>query len=125
MSKIPKKMGKPSKYEAAFKIAISREYLESDLGYMRLGTKYGIPTDTVRDFVRWYRSNYPDPPERVVEAVADSVEAQKPIAANAELQNELEEARLKIAGLEMLIEIANKELGIDIIKKRGTKQSWK
>ena len=36
--------------------------------------------------------------------------------------NELEEARLKIAGLETMINLAEKELNVSIRKKYGTKQ---
>jgi hypothetical protein len=46
-------------------------------------------------------------------------------AGEKELSQQLKEANLKIAGLQMLIEIAQKELGIDIVKKPGTKQSSK
>ena len=119
-----KKAGKPSKYDAALKIAIAREYLQSDLGFMRLGAKYGIPTGTVREFVKWYQSAYPTPQ-------AGSSQDSKPMdqsssgGSDKELLKQLEEARLKIASLETMIEIANKELGIDIGKKSGTKQSPK
>ena len=37
----------------------------------------------------------------------------------------LKEANLKIAALEMLIENAGKELGVDLVKKLGTKQLGK
>lgn len=37
-------------------------------------------------------------------------------------QKEIEELKLKVAGLEMMIDIAEKELKIDIRKKPGTKQ---
>jgi hypothetical protein len=39
------------------------------------------------------------------------------------MSKQLKEANLKIAGLEMLIETAHKELGVDMVKKPGTKQS--
>ena len=39
-----------------------------------------------------------------------------------QLLKQLKDANLKVAGLEMLIESAQKELGIDIVKKSGTKQ---
>jgi transposase-like protein len=118
-----KKAGKPSKYDAAFKIAVAREYLESDLGFVRLGAKYGIPASTLRDFVKWYQSAYPTPE---AEASRASAPVSQSFSSNdRELLRQLEEARLKIAGLETMIEIANKELGIDIGKKSGTKQSLK
>ena len=39
------------------------------------------------------------------------------------LQKELEQAKLKIAGLETMISIADEQLGVSIRKKYGTKQS--
>jgi hypothetical protein len=40
-----------------------------------------------------------------------------------DLQNQLDAANLKVEALERLIEVARRELGIDILKKPGTKQS--
>ena len=110
-----KKQGKPVIYENSLKVAISREYLTSDLGFGKLGAKYGLSADTVRFFVKWYRTKYPDGvvPEQI--AVPKQNDADKA----------LKEANLKIAALEMLIENAGKELGIDLVKKLGTKQSDK
>jgi hypothetical protein len=42
-----------------------------------------------------------------------------------ELERQLEQAKLKIAGLETMIDIAEQELKISIRKKSGTKQSTK
>jgi hypothetical protein len=39
-----------------------------------------------------------------------------------QILKQLKDANLKVTGLEMLIETAQKELGIDIVKKPGTKQ---
>jgi hypothetical protein len=46
-------------------------------------------------------------------------------ATQKSLTHQLKDANLRIAGLEMMIEIAQKELGIDIRKKSGTKRSQK
>jgi len=114
--------GRPIIYESSFKIAVAREYLTSDLGYKALAKKYGLEEHhtTVRHFVRWYQKHYPQGL-----SAQESVE-QKPADLSVDdkdLHQQLQQANLKIAGLEMLIEIARKELGIDIIKKAGTKQS--
>ena len=118
------KEGRTPIFDSELKIAIAREYLTSNLGYGKLAVKYELPgPDTVRFFVRWYKKNYPsaNSPDSgsVQENNLDSTKDTK------ELQKELKEANLKIAGLEILIETAQKELGVDIIKKRGTKQSFK
>jgi len=40
-----------------------------------------------------------------------------------QISKQLKQANLKIAGLEMLIETVQKELGVDFVKKPGTKRS--
>ena len=113
------KQGRSPYYAPSFKIAVARDYLSSSLGYGAIAKKYGISSiSTIRFFVKWYKKKYPD---GVIIEKADSNAEEKPAA----LTKELQQANLKITGLEMLIEMAEKELGIDIIKKFGAKQSKK
>jgi transposase-like protein len=114
----PKKQGKPVIHDPAFKIAVAREYLTSVLGVKKLAEKYGLRSGaTVRFFVRWYKEKYPN--GITEQAHSSSVE---PVIGD---DKDLKEANLKIAALQMLIEEASKELGIDLVKKFGTKQSKK
>ncbi|RZL07915.1 MAG: transposase [Pedobacter sp.] len=112
--KIPQKQrGRQDTYDPKLKIVVAREYLTSGMGYMKLAKKYGLPhADTVRHFVKWYKNKYVEQPED------QNIE----IAANT---NGLTETDLKITALQMLIENASKELGIDLVKKFGTKQQGK
>ena len=110
-----KKQGYGGIYSKSFKIAIAREYLTSDLGRGSLGAKHGLSASTVQYFVKWYHAKYPD----------GIVPDQKGVPKQTDADNALKEANLKIAALEMLIENAGKELGIDLAKKLGTKQSGK
>ena len=112
----PKKQRNTPLYETSFKVAIAREYLTSNLGYRGLGKKYNIPPTTVADFIKWYRKRSPD-------VVTDTSPSPITTQEDKSLEKQLKEANLKIAGLEMLIEIAGKELGVDIVKKLGAKQS--
>ena len=105
----------PLIYENSFKIAVAREYLTSDLGAGTLGAKYGLPKDTVKYFVKWYKAKYPQ----------GIVSEETGTPQQSDTDKALKEANLKIAALEMLIENAGKELGIDLVKKLGTKQSGK
>ena len=114
------KQGGPAKYPPDLKIAIAREYLSSSMGYGALGIKYGYPTATVIHFVKWYRKHYPDTPGSIVLSTA-GIDTQEDKA----VFKQLEEANLKIAALEMLIQNAGKELGVDLVKKHGTKRSAK
>jgi transposase len=111
--------GRTPKYDPAFKITVARDYLTSSLGYGGIANKYGLSSlSTARFFVKWYRKKYPD---GVIIQKIESNANQKPTP----LAKELQQANLKITGLEILIEIAEKELGIDIVKKFGAKQSRK
>lgn len=115
-----KQRGRDPVYDAAFKIAVATEYLTGPLGYLKLAQKHNLPSAaTVRFFVRWYKANYPTATAATndAETVTDSGTADQSLAG------ELKAARLKIAALETMISAASKELGIDIAKKAGAKQS--
>ena len=117
-----KKQGRTPIYENALKVAVAREYLTSNYSYSYLAKKYNLPGPKTADgFVRWYKKNYsvnPGGPVKDSGPVGDH-------ANEKQISQQLKQANLKIAGLEMLIETAQKELGIDIVKKPGTKQSYK
>ncbi len=104
----PKKRVRSVKYSPQLKIAIAQEYLNSDLGYKTLGDKHNIPATSVHDIVAWYKKRYPN-------GVVDDVDLSVKPAM-------IDDANLKIIALELLIENASKELGIDLVKKFGTKQ---
>lgn len=114
------KRGAPGKYPPDLKIAIAREYLSSDLGYGALGVKYGYSAITIVHFVKWYRDHYPGDPGSITPSstAADTKE-------DKAVSKQLAEANLKITALEMLIQNASKELGVDLVKKLGTKRSAK
>lgn len=114
-----KKQGRDPIYPESLKVAVAREYITGNLGYGKLAAKYNLRgPDVARHFVLWYRNRYP------ATAGAQRVQAEADLSFSKDrlLEKQLQEANLKIAGLEMLIEIASKELGIDIVKKPGTKQ---
>lgn len=111
---IPEKRKYGGKYDPKLKIAIAREYLTTDQGYSSLSKKYDIPKTSILDFVRWYKKKYPAGVEDIAEASIQTVSNNVP-----------SESDLKIMALEMLIENASKELGIDLVKKFGTKQPKK
>lgn len=102
--------GRDPVYDPALKILIAQEYLSSNLGYGKLAKKYDLKLSSVVFFVRWYKEHYGGllpPPER-------STSSQFKASNKAE-RGGLKEANLKIAGLQMLIENASKELGIDLV----------
>jgi transposase-like protein len=110
---------KPAVFEESFKIALAREYLNGQLSFNQLAKKYNVPSgDTVRYFVRWYNKWLQQQNESG--PIIASVNPQQ-----IELQQKLDQANLRITALEMLIQNAEEELGIDITKKFGTKQQGK
>ena len=110
-------LGKEPIYEESFKIALAREYLSGQLSLGQLAKKYQIESaDTVRYFVNWYKRWLSKQEE--LHGVVPSGKSDTILSMEQQLQH----ANLRIAALEMLIQNAEKELGIDLIKKPGTKQ---
>lgn len=118
------KGGREPIYANSLKVAVAREYLTSNLGYGKLAQKHGLSLITVRFFVKWYKVNYPDvepgAPVPPVGSEADSGSTELEL-----LRKQLQQANLKVAAWEMLLENAGKELGVDIVKKFGAKPSVK
>jgi transposase-like protein len=115
-----KTKGRAPIHSQAFKIAVVREYLDSSLTVRELAEKHGLPNhQTVLYFIRWYKKAYPD--GSAASQVSPALVL--PTADNNALYRELQDARLEIMALQTMIAIAGEELGIDIPKKAGTKQS--
>lgn len=110
----PKKRKRTSKYDPKLRIAIAQEYLTTDLGYGSLAKKYGIAASTVKDFVTWYRQKY-----------TEGMEVPPTEASQVSTSEGQTDSDLKVIALQLLIENASKELGVDLVKKFGTKQPGK
>jgi hypothetical protein len=112
--------GAPPVFEDSVKIAVAREYLEGNLSYKQLSEKYKLPrADTSQYFVRWYKRWLADQPE------PDPQSSATPSQNDLDVHKQLKQANLRITALEMIIKNAEKELGVDIIKKSGTKRQGK
>lgn len=101
-----------------------RAITEDRLSVKEAAVANGIPADTVRSWIRLiHREN------TELAVLNRSVMAQQPPADPSQdlktLQQQLQEAQLKIAALETMIEIAEKQYKIEIRKKPGAKQSPK
>ena len=105
--------GRVPLYEDSLKIAVAKDYIEGKNSYRQLGLKYNLSAETIRHFVRWYQENFaiiePDP------AITSTV------SPDEDIVKELAMARLKLTAMEMLIKNYEKEMGVDIIKKSGSK----
>ena len=107
----PKKRKRTSKYDAKLRIAIAQEYLTTDMGYGSLARKYGIAASTIKDFITWYKQKYTEGME------VPAAETSQVISSDQQKDSDL-----KVIALQLLIENASKELGVDLVKKFGTKQ---
>ena len=103
---------------------IAREYLSGKFSYAVAAEEYGLKNKgVVREFVKWYKKSEYLESMKPEEPLPETVEPDSSSEKLKELESELAKAKLKIAGLEALIDIAEQELQIDIRKKPGTKQS--
>ena len=113
-----KKQGRDFLYAPSLRIAIAREYLTGDLGYGKLAKKHSLKLTTVKSFVKWYKDHCSEVQHE------PCIEEENPLPTKPE-QKQLTEAHLKIAALEIMIQVASEELGVNIKKKFGTKQPYK
>lgn len=114
------------KHDPDFKRQVALEYLESGRSARQIAAKYRTVDFT--QVAAWARalktelklkaslnpSSVASP--RRKDVILDSAEYQ-------DLKKQLETAKLRIAGLETMIDIADEHLGVQIRKKYGTKQS--
>lgn len=103
---------------------VVRAIAEGRLNVKEAAIANGAPIDTIRSWIRTINRENTE-----LAVLNTSVMAQQTPAPPAQdlktLQQQLQEAQLKIAALETMIEIAEKEYKIEIRKKPGAKQSPK
>lgn len=119
------------RYAKSLKRKVAEEYLSGKFSYGVAAEEYGLKDKAVvREFVKWYkRTLYLEQMEekkRPKGPPKQDTSIESPTKEQLEaLEEQLAQAKLKIAGLETLIDIAEQELQIDIRKKSGTKPSNK
>lgn len=95
------------------------EYLSGGISYRKLGEKHGIDFRTINSWVMKYKGKERNRNSKIV--VEKSTIENVP-ADVVQLQKELQTALLHAKLLNAMIDIAEKELKIDIRKKSGTKR---
>jgi hypothetical protein len=99
--------------------AILYDHNEGGLSYRSLAAKYGINRDEVHRIVM-SKHNKPKKAREIVRVVKKEL----PIPDDINLlKEELRQARLRIELQDFMPDISSKELGIDLRKKHGTRQS--
>jgi transposase-like protein len=119
------------RYPKSLKRKIAEEYLSGKFSYAVAAEEYGLKNKgVVKEFVKWHKkSSYLEQMKQempIVRPEDQESTAQPPTQDQLlVLQEQLAAAKLKIAALETLIDLAEENLQIDIRKKSGTKQSAK
>ena len=109
---VGKRYKKADQRLAAYKIITGESTMEAIARAMQ------IATNTVYGWVRKYKMDV----QQKSPSTTKEKSKEQPAEVDKAKQKEIEELKLKVAGLEMMIDIAEKELKIDIRKKSGTKQ---
>lgn len=123
---------KVKRYPDELKLKVVQEYLTTGQGIRELMAKYNIEgVNTIGKWVKKYSSSQPDEAkierDRIMskanqkpsEKSKKQLELEAKIAA---LEKELSHEKLRGEALSTLIEVAEKELKVDIRKKPGAKQ---
>lgn len=108
------------------KLLIIKEYCETDISCVDLAKKFKLRGNAL--LLDWSRKFVDPNIKRMIDMKGKKV--QLPPAPggesleeeNARLRKELEMSHLKVEGLEIMIDLAEKEFKIPIRKKRGAKQ---
>jgi len=110
--------------EDSLKNHIVTRYLSGTISYRKLQAEYGFNIATIHSWVQNYRYGMSKPViKKALKAQpSPAVEEVMPSDVKA-LQAELRKARLHTKVLSAVIDIAEEELGVDIRKKYGTRQS--
>lgn len=126
MQEKKKRRNAKSKYSPAIVRAVLYDVQTSSQTLAQIAAKYGLPKGSgsmISKWVKKYSSDFSAMKELQPTAVNTDINlSAAKIEWEKELQKQLEEARRKIICLETMIDIAEREIGVDIRKKSGTKQ---
>ena len=123
MQKKTKSKGGPKpRYSPIFMRTVVRVMLEENLSYREVAKRYGLTTGSM--VYNWHKK-YSSEIEEIKNDIpmADTSDQNSTDERIKQLEKALEKAKLKILGLETMIDVAESELKIEIRKKSGTKPS--
>lgn len=115
--------GKKGQHTIAFKLNVAKDYVNGDRSQRQVAKHYGTNQTNV---YKWAKRFYPElcglpqVTNHMTEEEQKQLEELK--KQNQELMKKLEFADMKATALELMIDIAEKQFGLDIRKKSGTKQ---
>ncbi len=121
------KAGRRHQYDFSLKRKVCEELLSGTITIGEISRKYKIAgAGTIMRWVKWYQQEQDEFAKLpFMSTMPDNLEINDSSLNAAEdvrkLQEELKLAKLKIAALETMIDIAEEQLDIEIRKKPGTK----
>lgn len=119
-------VGAKSKFDLSFKRKVVLEHHHGTGPLIATASKYGIDRTTLVTWIKWYEKDQASlvPLDAMDTNKDDAAPDPQPVPDDLKaLQEELRLARVKLACLESLIDITERDLGIDIRKKAGTRSS--
>lgn len=128
-----KKVKSQKKYSDSLKREVGRRYLRGEFSYAVAAEEYGLRDKLVaKEFVKWYRMQQEKEPQSSSEELesgkmeqeleSPSVDLAETLARIKELERALYMSELKGEALETMLDIAKRDLGIDVRKKYGAKR---
>jgi transposase-like protein len=118
---------KNAHYRWSFKRKVIMEYLKKGKGTTDLSSQYGVSPRLINIWVNKYVGDFHGPKvfnfKGMTEEERQNYERLK--LQNEALQKELEFTQMKVKAMEILIDLAKTELGVDVRKNFGAKQSAK
>jgi hypothetical protein len=100
------------------RVSLIREYELGGIGYRTLARKYGTSLSSVGRMIVGSKANH----EKVV-VIQPAVEEDNLPDDIKILKQEIRKLKLKVELQDIIIDISSKELGVDLRKKRGARQS--
>lgn len=114
-------------YTDSFKRSVCEEHLKTGIPKDHLKEKYGIKgKSAILYWMRKFGYLQEEKPPTFIQPVKDKEQPQDPASMQAkikELEKALEQAKLEKEAWRTMVEVAERELKIDLRKKSDTKQS--
>lgn len=117
------KSGRRFQYEASFRRKVAMEYLSGEISYGELVKKYQLKSPgNVQRWIKEYQKQQQELLPSGMEPPKEKFDQESSESAK-KLEEELRLAKIKIAALETMIDLAEEQFKIEIRKKSGTKPS--
>lgn len=128
-----KRVKSQKKYSDSLKREVGRRYLRGEFSYAVAAEEYGLRDKLVaKEFVKWYRMQQEKESQSSSEELesgkseqeleSPTVDLAEALARIKELERALYMSELKGEALETMLDIAKRDLGIDVRKKHGAKR---